>query len=742
MKLKKKLFYNGRNINNNNISSFYKTNREEKENNFLSLINNITRKVEFLNTKNDILSDENTMNQLNNEENDEYNKLNDFIKDNYSMKKFSKSIFDEKKGSKYLMPIFNSKLLNLNNINKKIKNNKLNFHENEHTNKYTKIKNNNKDFKKQIIKLYSKKKMEEKENDLVNVVIFPSNDETIQSEFPTKKIINSSYDKNNILNNINLNQENNISNLILGNAKTSNNNSNYTIPIQNIIKSPRKYEEYEYKKKTKKNTINIIDNQHRKDYIIEKMKINRVKKKKYSIYNEKELHKENDDVIINLNLNKKRVSQTLNNFNEINKLTIKKNNVKSNNIINIENNRNKITNIFKNNNEKIKKVLGIYKDNKKVKYINKDINKFLYRKQNYFPKKYENKKNNLSYSNDDDSENSEDNEDSLSIENFNIEDINENVSEDTSSFDIEKEEEKLEKLKSSSIKESNYSNMLILKKNIEIEEKKFLSKIESKKIKTLKLLFQYIKINLREIIKKENIINLLNEKEFRENVDLLKIQITKSRELSNKNHSKKIKPVTDEDIINYLYKEINKNEKSFSKIKFFPNRKNYFTNIHLKKKNEQNEINTQINKEIINENKKIQENIEKEREKEKEKLKLMVNEMELTKELKLHILETNNKEFRERFQKILQQIESYQNLDMADYVEAIKRNYLALKDEMNQILSDKEMEERINGFLTNLDIERNILDSKWNFFNDKLNIKDNKFHSYMENNINQINEEE
>ena len=96
---------------------------------------------------------------------------------------------------------------------------------------------------------------------------------------------------------------------------------------------------------------------------------------------------------------------------------------------------------------------------------------------------------------------------------------------------------------------------------------------------------------------------------------------------------------------------------------------------------------------------------------------------------------------RERFQKILAQIESYQNLSMAEYVEAIKHNYLLLKEEMNQVLNDKEMEERINGFVNNLDIERNILESKWNFLNDKINIKDNKFHSYMEKFYNKINDD-
>ena len=51
---------------------------------------------------------------------------------------------------------------------------------------------------------------------------------------------------------------------------------------------------------------------------------------------------------------------------------------------------------------------------------------------------------------------------------------------------------------------------------------------------------------------------------------------------------------------------------------------------------------------------------------------------------------------------------------------------------MNKILSDKEMEDRINGFVTNLDIERNVMESKWNYLSNKLTIIDNKFMSVLE----------
>ena len=109
----------------------------------------------------------------------------------------------------------------------------------------------------------------------------------------------------------------------------------------------------------------------------------------------------------------------------------------------------------------------------------------------------------------------------------------------------------------------------------------------------------------------------------------------------------------------------------------------------------------------------------------------METEITLTNELKHHIRETYNKEFRERLQAILDKLESYQELSEKDYIKAFKSNYSFLREEMNQILRDKEREERINSFMNNLDSERNIFDTKWNYCNNKIFIMDNKFESFM-----------
>jgi hypothetical protein len=293
----------------------------------------------------------------------------------------------------------------------------------------------------------------------------------------------------------------------------------------------------------------------------------------------------------------------------------------------------------------------------------------------------------------------------------------------SSSFDIEEEEERLKELKKITM-----SNNLILKKNIEIEEKKLLGRIEKKKDKTIKLLYQYIKRNIKETIKKEHIKSLLTQPEFREAVDLLKTQINKTRELSSEEPNITKNPVTDEEIVDILYTGMTKDMENMqnSQNNTSMRKSTYIPSVYLKGKS--------VEKKEKEEEKESEEviKIKLEREKEKEKLKIMVNEMTLSNELRFHIQETNNKELKERFQHILAQIESYQNLSMADYVEAIKKNYLLLKEEMNQILSDKKTEDRINGFVTNLDIERNVLESRWYYLSNKLNIIDNKFRSYIE----------
>ena len=746
----RQLYYKDQNTNtfdennNYNYNYEYKNNIEQKKNYFLSTVNNITRKVEFVNSKNNILSDEKAMNLLKTEQNILNDKVNNFMKENYSIKHFSKLIFDENIGNNYLLPLFNSITINQNSIHKKHKNNNK-FQENL-INKYI-ITNTNdininikpKDYNKKIIKLYSKKKIYKNKSDKMNIVFFPKRIGKIQIDSSKKKIISLSSDKSNNYNSNDLNKENEQNKFI--NENTNNNYINVK-NILNILKNKNNNNSNKNDKNKnnniKFNKINITKNKSVKDLIINnRIKNNNIKKKNNILSYEKELNKENNQDKINIKTKTNKISKSFKNFNEINKLKL----IKNNKMIKSVKKENKN---FKNNNFKKTNIKIVNKG----KLINNDIKKLIYNNSNLYFKKVETNKNNSSSIEDYDSEydndyNSDNDENSLNLQKLNLDEINDEVS-DISSLDIEKEQKRIEKLRISIKKEKeiNNSNILKIKENLNNEKKKLISRIERKKNKTLKILFQYIKLNLKDPDKIENIQKLLDEQEFRYHVNQLKIQIKKSKEISNKTSSKSIKEPSDNDIINYLHKEIVKNEPHFSLIKFTAKIKKYIykAKLHLKTKNDK-KVKTFKNEKIIFENEHKIENIKKEREKEKQKMELIAKEMSLTDEIKHHIKETNNRELKEKFQEILTQVESYQNLNMDEYEEIIKKNYMKIKEEMNQILYDKKMEERINGFITNLDLERNILESKWYFLSEKLNIKDHKFHSYMEEINNKKNKE-
>jgi len=754
-KIKKNFYYNTINKD-KNINTIYDNNNniEEKGNYFYNVINDITRKVEFLNTKNNIISDENTMNLLNNEEYYLYKKMDNFFKDNYSIKKFSKSIYDENNGNKYLLPLFNNKIIIQNhphaNKNKKNKSEKKNLNDKFSKYKLIQLNTNNNitinEHNKRIVKVYILKKSKEKEKKKINILFFPANIEKVLPEFENnKKDNNLSYDKKNIIkiyhkrkkreNEIligkNKNNKNEIrKSLINMNVKKGNNLDNFIIEntriindeyINNIKPIPKKKDIFQYENDFKKNnTININQKWNYKFYTNKKYTKNNSEENKNITWDEKDFNQENDISKINKykNKNKNKINKNQK-LKENNKLLNQKDDDDDDDYGNIKTNENK-----EEKKQNKKEILDNYEKKKRESRLMREKMKHYNEVQKYL-RLPPNQKNfgmnkNININNK--------NGKKLDLKDFNINEDDENSSDISISLDIVKEEEKLKELKKISL-----SNNLILKKNIEIEEKKLVARIEKKKSKTVKFLFQYIKRNIKETIKKESIQNLLTHNEFREIVNLLKIQINKSREITNQDPSKVISPITDDEIVTLLYTEISKEEENINKSanNSKVRKSTYIPEVHLKGKNDKNMHNNM--NEIIEE-KESEEvlKIKKEREKEKEKLKYMVNEMTLSNELRFHIQETNNKELRERFQTILTQIESYQNLNMSDYVEAIKNNYLLLKEEMNKIISDKEMEDRINGFVSNLDIERNVLESKWNYLNDRLNIIDNRFHTYME----------
>ena len=287
-------------------------------------------------------------------------------------------------------------------------------------------------------------------------------------------------------------------------------------------------------------------------------------------------------------------------------------------------------------------------------------------------------------------------------------------------------------------------------------------------------IFQYIaKIANIENFKKEDLTKLLIDKDFRNTFRLLKEQIIRQRELvrdsldpEGKDKKKKIY-IKDMEIINYLYKYItdknflfyksiykrikkeqkeeeeklnkeNNYEKMFDMLKksskdeiksrqyslYTRNRKGYAEDKNNKRKFESKKFfKKKINRvdlEFISQD---------------EKKRLIMGEINLTNEIRYQISISHDKESKEKFKNLLNKIESLRNLSGDEYVKSLKKNFLMFKDEAEDILKAKEIEERLNGFINDLNDQRNNLKDKQRFIMSLLLIKDNKFLSSFENEV-------
>ena len=112
-----------------------------------------------------------------------------------------------------------------------------------------------------------------------------------------------------------------------------------------------------------------------------------------------------------------------------------------------------------------------------------------------------------------------------------------------------------------------------------------------------------------------------------------------------------------------------------------------------------------------------------------------MGEINLTNEIRYQISISHDKESKEKFKNLLNKIESLRNLSGDEYVKSLKKNFLMFKDEAEDILKAKEIEERLNGFINDLNDQRNNLKDEQRFIMSLLLIKDNKFLSSFENEV-------
>ena len=86
-------------------------------------------------------------------------------------------------------------------------------------------------------------------------------------------------------------------------------------------------------------------------------------------------------------------------------------------------------------------------------------------------------------------------------------------------------------------------------------------------------------------------------------------------------------------------------------------------------------------------------------------------------------------ENQKKFENLLKQIESYKKMDDKDYIKKLKENFGSLKEEISDRFRVKEIEDRINGFVSNLDKDIDKFEVKRSFCNRYINIVDHKFKS-------------
>ena len=107
--------------------------------------------------------------------------------------------------------------------------------------------------------------------------------------------------------------------------------------------------------------------------------------------------------------------------------------------------------------------------------------------------------------------------------------------------------------------------------------------------------------------------------------------------------------------------------------------------------------------------------------------------MNLINEIKFYISTMDDPEKQKKFENLLKQIESLKKLNDKDYIKQIKESFGNFKIEIEDIFRAKEIEDRINGFVTNLDKEVNKVEIKRSFYENLLNIVDHKFKSISSN---------
>ena len=323
------------------------------------------------------------------------------------------------------------------------------------------------------------------------------------------------------------------------------------------------------------------------------------------------------------------------------------------------------------------------------------------------------------------------------------------------------------------VKDFNFEFYSSEEEDLTVSFQKLMRLVRKKINKYLFKIFEFIAKNADiENFKKDDLTKFLIDKEFRNNFRLLKEQIIKQRELvrdsldpEGKDKKKKIY-IRDSEMINYIYRYIKdknslfyksiykriKTEKeeeehnlnsggNYSKIvemlsKSYKEgkRKKEFS-IYSKRSRDYTEdkIHPRANSKKVFKKKKTHRDLEIISQDEKKLL--ILGEINLTNEIRYQISIADDKQSKEKFKNLLNKIEALRLLSGDEYVKSLKENFTMFKEEAEEILKAKEIEERLNGFIDDLNYQRNNLKDKHRYIMSSMLIKDNKFLSIFDNEV-------
>ena len=332
-----------------------------------------------------------------------------------------------------------------------------------------------------------------------------------------------------------------------------------------------------------------------------------------------------------------------------------------------------------------------------------------------------------------------------------------------------------------------YKNKYSLKDKISFDELSFLEdkKMDIKqKLKLIKKYKEKAVENLYIIVKEnlednkeltlciETLIKFLMIKSYKKYINIMKLLTAKGRLLSGisvtSNNTDNIK---DEEIIKYIYRLFSDETSSYYLLEKSKNNNTlsytspvFLNNINLGKlsrkkyrlmnemrdnrnsitKKSSKKYNVKANAFLTKFKKPMEENKDQKNFKQfmyeevsldKQRQNFLTQQIKLTNELRYQIQITHNKDGKERFRNLLSQIESMKNENMKDYIQFFTENFNLYREEIKELINDREKEERINGFIKDLLDNRDNISKKKETIQKKLNLADNRFESSLGNNI-------